>query len=387
MREMVPWRERYLVFGAPDLKKAEYEEVIACLDSRWLGTGPRVTRLENAFREYTGAGATAALNSCTAALQLAMRVLKIEPGSEVITTTMTFCATANAIVHAGCKPVLVDCDRRTMNIDVEDVKRVLTPRTRAIIPVHFAGRPCDVKGIMAIAESRGLFVIEDCAHAIEATVNGQHCGCFGDVGCFSFYATKNMTTVEGGMVTCRKQQFADRIASLGLHGMNKNARHRYSDDGFVHYDVVEPGFKCNMTDLAASLGLHQLARIEENLVHRQKIWDYYMHELKDLPLILPPPPEPGTRHALHLFICLVDDERTHVTRDQVLRRLHALKIGGGVHYRAVHQLDYYKRTCPDPGRFPNADYISERTFSIPLSAGMSQSDAEDVVRALRVALE
>ncbi|RYZ03130.1 MAG: DegT/DnrJ/EryC1/StrS aminotransferase family protein [Myxococcales bacterium] len=380
------WREKYLIFGAPDLGREEYEEVVACLDSRWMGTGPRTARLERDFRDYIGAAATVALNSCTAALQLSLQVLGIPPGSEVITSTMTFCATANAIIHAGSVPVLVDCERDSMNIDIAAVERAITPRTRAIVPVHFAGRPCDMKALMALAKKHDLFVVEDCAHAIESTIDGQHCGTFGDVGCFSFYATKNMTTVEGGMVTCRSQELADRVAILGLHGMSKDARKRYSDDGFVHYDVAQPGYKCNMTDLAASLGIHQLARVEKNLQRRQQLWDYYLRELADLPLILPAPPAPGTRHALHLFTCLVDDSRTSVTRDQLLRKLHLLKIGCGVHYRAVHVLDYYRRTYPHAGPFPHADFISERTFSIPLSPAVTDEDAADVVRALRLSL-
>lgn len=380
------WREKYLIYGSPALGREEYDEVTACLDSRWVGTGPRTARLEREFKQYIGAGATVALNSCTAALQLAVQVLGVPPGSEVIVPTMTFCATANAVVHAGCTPVLVDCERNTMNIDVVAVERAITPRTRAIIPVHFAGRPCNMTALMALAKKHGLFVIEDCAHAIESTIDGQHCGTFGDIGCFSFYATKNMTTAEGGMVSCRTQEMAERIAVLGLHGMSKDARKRYSDDGFVHYDVEQPGYKCNMTDLAASLGIHQLARIERNLVRRQALWDYYLRELADLPLILPIGPEPGTRHALHLFTCLVDDTKTQVTRDQLLKRLHLLKIGCGVHYRAVHLLGYYARTYPNAGPFQNADFISARTFSIPLSPAVTDEDAADVVRALRLSL-
>jgi dTDP-4-amino-4,6-dideoxygalactose transaminase len=386
--EHKPIRDRYLVFGAPDIQQPEYDEVKACMDSRWLGTGPRVAKLERAFSEYLGGTRgipTVALNSCTAALQLSMRVLRLPPGSEVITTTMTFCATANAIVHSGCVPVLVDCERDTMNIDISQIEAKITERTRAIVPVHFAGRPCDMKAIGEIAAKHNLYVIEDCAHAIESTIDGRHCGTFGDVGCFSFYATKNMTTAEGGMVACKTQEIADRIAVLALHGMSKDARKRYSDEGFVHYDVHEPGFKCNLTDLAASIGLHQLARLERNLARRQELWNYYMTELQGLPLILPPAPQAGTRHALHLFVCLVDDRKTEVTRDQVLSRLHKMSIGGGVHYRAVHLLDYYKRTYPLAGPFPNADFISARTFSIPLSPAVTNQDAADVVRALRLA--
>lgn len=383
---LTPWRDRYLTFGAPTIQRAEYEEVTACLDSGWIGTGPRVSRLEEAFRRYVGAPAVVAVNSCTAALQLALKVLAFEPGTEIITSTMTFCAAANAIVHAGCVPVLVDCERDTMNLDVAAAARAITPRTRAILPVHFAGRPCDMPAITALARARGLAVIEDCAHAIEATIDGQHCGTFGEFGCFSFYVTKNVTTAEGGVVTCRDQRLADRIAVLALHGMTKDARYRYRDDGYVQYDVYEPGFKHNLTDLAASLGLHQLARIEANWERRRALWDYYSAELRDLPLILPAPVPANVRHGLHLFTCLVDDTRTRISRDDVLRDLHYLRIGCGVHYRAIHLLDYYRRSLDHTGGYPNADYISDRTFSIPLSPGVTDEDAEDVVEALRVVL-
>ena len=309
---LTPWRDTYLVFGRPDLRREDYDEVIACLDSRWIGTGPRVTRLEQLFRSYVGAPAVVAVNSCSAALQLAARVLAFEPGSEIITSAMTFCATANAIVHAGCVPVLVDCERDSMNIDVATAARKITPRTRAILPVHFAGRPCDMPAIMVLAREHGLAVIEDCAHAIEATIDGQHCGTFGDFGCFSFYVTKNITTVEGGMVTCRDQVLADRIAVLALHGMTKDARYRYNDDGFVQYDVYEPGFKHNLTDIAAAVGLHQLERIGESWERRRILWEYYCDALRDLPLIVPAPVPKNIRHALHLFTCLVDDRQTRI---------------------------------------------------------------------------
>src|SRR5262249_37224575 len=235
------------------------------------GSGPRVERLERDFTAYVGARAAVAVNSGTAALHLALLALGLEPGAEVITTAMTFCATVNAIIHAGLVPVLADCERGTMNIDPADIARRITPRTRAIVPVHFAGRPCDMRAILEIAAAHNLRVVEDCAHAVEATVDGRHCGTLGDFGCFSFYVTKNMTTVEGGMVVCRAREDADRIKILALHGMSKDAWHRYRDEGFVHYDVVAPGFKYNLTDLAASMGIHQLARIERLWARRREL--------------------------------------------------------------------------------------------------------------------
>jgi len=385
---LVPWRDRYLVFGAPSLGEEERREVLACLESGWIGTGPRVARFEDEFRRYVGAPHAMAVNSCTAALHLALVALDLPKGSEVVTTAMTFCATANVILHAGYVPVFADCRRDTMNVDPDDVRRKIGPKTRALLPVHFAGRPCDMAALTAIAREHDLAVVEDCAHAIEATIDGRHCGTFGDFGCFSFYATKNLTTAEGGMVIARDPKHAERIKVLALHGMSKDAWHRYGDDGFVHYDVVEPGFKYNLTDLAAALGLHQLARLDAAWERRRVLWDYYLRELADLPLLLPPPPAPGTRHALHLFTCLVDDRRTAVTRDQVLQRLHALRIGAGVHYRAVHEHSYYRRTFGDRiGPLPNAEFVGRRTFSIPLSPAVTDDDAADVVRALRLALD
>jgi dTDP-4-amino-4,6-dideoxygalactose transaminase len=384
---MQPWRERYLVFGAPALGDEEVAEVLACIDSRWLGTGPRVARLQEDFRAYLGARAAVAVSSCTAALHLALLALDLEPGSEVLTSPMTFCATVNAIIHAGLRPVFADCERTTMNLDPVEAARRVTERTRVLLPVHFAGRPCDMTALGTLATTHGLRVIEDCAHAIETTIDGRHCGTFGDLGCFSFYVTKNVTTVEGGMIVARDPAVAERLAVLALHGMSKDAWKRYGDDGFVHYDVVAPGFKYNLTDLAASFGIHQLARVERSWERRRALWEYYLRELRDLPLVLPAPMPAGERHAHHLFTCLVDDTRTAVRRDQVLDGLHRLRIGAGVHYRAVHLHDYYRRTYDfREGDFPNAEWIGAHTFSIPLSPAVTDDDAADVVRALRMVL-
>ena len=384
---LTPWRERYLVFGAPHLAQAERDEVLACMDSGWLGTGPRAARLEREFAAYVGAPVAVGVSSGTAALHLALLALDLPRGAEVITTAMTFCATANAIVHAGATPVFADCERATLNLDPDDVRRKITPRTRALLPVHFAGRPCDMTALGAIAREHGLAIVEDCAHAIESTIDGRHCGTFGDLGCFSFYVTKNLTTVEGGMVVARDPARADPIPVLALHGMSKDAWHRYGDDGFEHYEVVTPGFKYNLTDLAASIGIHQLARLEENWARRRALWDYYLDALADLPLVLPSPTPPNVRHACHLFTCLLDDRRATLTRDQVLAGLHALRIGTGVHYRAAHEHRYYRETYgARTGSLPNAEWVSARTFSIPLSAAVTDADAADVVRALHVVL-
>jgi dTDP-4-amino-4,6-dideoxygalactose transaminase len=378
-----PWRDQYLVFGAPSIGPAERAEVAACLESGWLGSGPRVAELERRLAAYLDAPFAIAVSSGSAALHLALRVLDLPPGSEVIVPAMTFCATANAVVHAGSEPVFVDCDRATWNIDLDQVRRRITPRTRAIVPVHFAGRPCDMAALSQLATEHGLAVVEDAAHALEATLGGRHCGTLGSLGCFSFYVTKSLTTVEGGLVVARDAESAARIKTLALHGMSADAWRRFGDQGFVHYEVVEPGFKYNLTDLAASIGLHQLTGVEERWRRRQTIWQFYERALAPLPLQLPAPPAAGTRHALHLFSCLVDDGRTRVTRDEVLARLHALRIGAGVHYRPVHQHPWYRRAFGErTGPLPNAEWIGARTFSLPLSGDMSDGDAADVVRAL-----
>ncbi len=256
----------YVVFGAPLIGEEEIAEVVECLRSGWIGTGPRVARFEAAFAAYKGVSRdrVAAVNSCTAALHVAMIAAGLSPGAEVITTPLTFCATVNAILHAGLKPVLADVDEQSQCIDPDAIEAAISPRTEAIVPVHFAGRPCDMDRIMAIAKKHGLAVIEDCAHAIETELAGSKAGTFGDFGCFSFYATKNLTTAEGGMILGRDSERIARARILALHGMSKDAWHRFSDKGYRHYQVVECGFKYNMTDLQAALGLHQLARLEAN---------------------------------------------------------------------------------------------------------------------------
>ena len=380
-----PWRERFLVFGAPTIGADERDEVIACLESGWLGTGPRVAEFERRLGAYLDAPTAVAVSSCSAALHLALAALDLPPGSEVITSSMTFCATANAIVHAGYEPVFADCDPLTLNIDVADVRRKLTPRTRAILPVHFAGRPCDVAALGALAREHGLAVIEDAAHALEATVDGRHCGTFGDFGAFSFYVTKSVTTADGGLLVARDPGVADRLRRLTLHGMSADAWRRHGDDAAAHYEVLEPGFKYNLTDLAAAIGLHQLAGVEARWARRRALWQRYEEELAGLPIRLPAPPAAGMRHAFHLFTCLVDDARTAVARDEALARLRALRIGAGVHYRAVHLHPWYQRRYGErTGTLPGAEWVSARTFSLPLTAGMTDDDAADVVRALRL---
>lgn len=380
-------RKEFLVFGSPLIEDPEIREVADTLRSGWIGTGPKVKRFEDLVREYKGSRHAVAVSSCTAALHLALLALDLKPGDEVLTTPMTFCATLNAILHAGAKPVLVDCDRRTQNIDAAAIERGITRRTRAILPVHFAGRPCEMDGIMALARRRRLAVIEDCAHAFEAEYRGKKAGTFGDFGALSFYVTKNITTAEGGMVLTDKAGHADRIKILALHGMSKDAWKRFQDQGYKHYEVIYAGFKYNMTDIQAALGIHQVPRVDRYWRRRRELWRRYDAAFAGLPCILPAPPAAGTRHAYHLYTLLIDIDRLGRTRDEALQDLTARNIGTGVHYLALHLQPYYRKLLGHkPGDFPNAEFISERTLSIPLSPKLSDEDAADVIAAVRAAL-
>lgn len=375
------------MFGAPQISDAEIDEVVATMRSGWLGTGPKVARFEESFRQYVGAPHASAVHSCTAALHLALLACGLKPGDEVITTPMTFCATVNAIIHAGGTPVLADVDPATMNIDPRQIEQRISPRTRALVPVHFAGRACDMDAILAIAQRHGLAVIEDCAHAIETDYNGRRAGTFGDFGCFSFYVTKNVVTGEGGMVVSRKREHAERVRVLALHGMSKDAWKRFSDDGYRHYQVVECGFKYNMMDLQAAIGLHQLARVEENWIRRQNVWNQYQEAFSGLPIGLPAAPAPHSRHAFHLYTILVDDARCGVTRDAFLDAMTRNGIGVGVHYMSVPEHPYYReRFGWRPEDWPQAMCIGRQTVSLPLTAKLSDDDVQDVIQAVARAL-
>jgi dTDP-4-amino-4,6-dideoxygalactose transaminase len=387
LRGGAPVRRDYLVFGSPDIREPEIREVEETLRSGWIGTGPRVARFEEAFRAYTGARFAMALNSCTAGLHLAMIAVGVRPGDEVITCPMTFASTANAIIHLGAVPVFADCDRETFLIDPAEVERKLTPRTRAILPIHFAGRAADITRLTAIARAHDLRIVEDAAHAIETRHQGRKIGTLSDCTVFSFYVTKNVVTGEGGMVTTENPERADWIKVAGLHGLSRDAWKRYSDEGYRHYEVTFPGFKYNMTDMQAALGIHQLARVEAGLARREAVWRRYCDAFADLPLGLPPEPPAGDRHARHLFTILIDPARAGATRDQVMQALHAEGIGTGVHYRALHRHPYYReRFGYRPEDFPNADWVGERTLSLPFSTKLSDADVEDVIRAVRKVL-
>jgi dTDP-4-amino-4,6-dideoxygalactose transaminase len=378
--------EPYIIFGSPIIDQTAIDAVMRTMQTCWIGTGPRVHELETAFAEYVGAKYALATSSCTAALHLAMVTSGVGPGDEVITTPMTFCATANAIIHTGATPVFADCQKHGMNIDPDAVEAAITPRTKAILPVHFAGRPCDMDAIGTIAKRHGLLVIEDAAHATESVFRGKKVGAISNLSCFSFYVTKNMTTGEGGMVTTDDPDLAKRIKVLGLHGLSADAWNRFSDKGYKHYDVVYPGFKYNLTDLAASIGLAQLPHLAAWLERRAQVWSRYDAAFESLPVTRPAPPEHDTTHARHLYTLLVHDDAP-VSRDEFLGAMHQRRIGTGVHYRALHTHPYYReRWGFSPERFPNAYAIGERTVSLPLTPKLTDDEVERIIEGARAIL-
>lgn len=382
-RHAKPMRQSFLIFGSPLIGEQEIEEVIATLRGGWIGTGPRVEQFEKDMMAYTGAQHAVAVSSCTAALHLSLLVLGVGRGDEVITTPMTFAATANAIIHTGAKPVFVDVNRETMLLDPGRLEDAITPRTKAIMPVHLTGKLCSMDEIQSVAQKHSLFIVEDAAHCIEGRYHGRRVGSISDLTCFSFYVTKNLTTGEGGMVTTDNPDWAKRLRILALHGMDAHAYHRFGDRGYRHYEVVEAGFKNNMTDIQAALGIHQLRRLEESWERRNAIWNTYQNAFVDLPLHRPASDEPGTRHARHLYAIVVQKEECDNSRDQLLEHLAQHRIGTGVHYTPVHLHPFYRKMFGyKEGDFPNAEWIGKGTISLPFSAKLTDEDVNDVVSSL-----
>jgi dTDP-4-amino-4,6-dideoxygalactose transaminase len=376
-------RDTYLIFGSPVIGDQEIAEVVDSLRSGWVGTGPKVHRFEQMLSEFVGVPQVRCVSSCTAALILSMQVLGIGPGDEVLVPAMTFVASANAVEHAGARPVLVDSEPATGLIDLELAEAAITPRTKAIMPVHLAGRPIDMDRLNDLRDRRGVLVVEDAAHAIGAEWRGRRIGAFGNVAAFSFYVTKNITTIEGGALLTDSEPIAEEVERLAMHGLSLGAWQRFSDAGFRHYEVVRPGYKYNMTDVQASLGLRQLPRLDAWIDRRAELWDRYDELLAGLPLRTPEPPEAGSRHARHLYQVMIGADAA-LDRDRLVTALNDHNIGTGVHYRGVHLHPYYRdRYRLSPDDFPIATEISERTLSLPLSPKVSDRDQDDVVAALR----
>jgi dTDP-4-amino-4,6-dideoxygalactose transaminase len=370
-------------FAPPSIEPAEIEAVVATLKSGWLTTGPRVAAFEKAFADYTGARHAVALNSGTAALHLSLLAAGIGEGHEVLTTPLTFCATANAIIHTGATPRFVDVDPVTFNVDPALVERAVTARTRGLLPVHFAGRPAALPELQTIARFRGLALIEDAAHCVEGVSSGRRIGSIGDFTCFSFYATKNLTTGEGGMVTTDDVKAAAFIRAASLHGLSRAAWSRYAPGASGEYDVLLAGFKYNMMDIQAALGLRQLARLDTMRARRARIWAAYDRAFASLPLTTPAAVAPGDIHARHLYTVLVDPDRAGISRDELAMRLHTRGISTSRHFKALHLHSYYQRRFDlARGQFPVAERISDTTLSLPLSAGMTAKSVDRVIEAV-----
>ncbi|HEU0120894.1 MAG TPA: DegT/DnrJ/EryC1/StrS aminotransferase family protein [Bryobacteraceae bacterium] len=379
-------RHSFLPYALPSIGEDEIAEVADTLRSGWLSTGPKVKRFEQDFAAYTGAAHAIAVSSCTAALHIALAAHNVGPGDEVIVPTMTFCATANVVAHLGATPVIVDVDADGL-ATVETIGRAITDRTRAIVPVHYGGQACDIDAILQLASSSGLPVIEDAAHAIGCQYKGKRIGGFGAATAFSFYATKNMTTGEGGMITTDDASLAARMRQLALHGMSRDAWNRYGAAGSWYYEVAEPGFKSNMTDMQAAIGIHQLRRLDSFIVRRQQLAALYRQTLSGLPGLTLPVERPGRNHVYHLFPVHVDASTAACDRSTLIQRLRENNVGASVHFIPLHRHPYYQQTLIGSGSaFPVADQLFDGLLSLPLYPGMSDDDVHYVSSVVRKAV-
>ncbi len=378
-------RKDFLVFGKPHIGKEEIDEVVKTLKSGWLGTGPKVELFEKKFTEYIGCKYSMAVNSATAGLHLALKTLGIGKGDEVITTPMTFCSTVNVIAHCQATPIFTDIDKDTWNIDTEEVEKKITKKTKAIIPVHLHGRPCEMDKIIQIAKKHKLYIIEDAAHALEAEYKKRKIGNIGDITVFSFYVTKNLTTAEGGMVTTNNNKWAEMIKIMSLHGLSRDAYKRYNTKVFRHYEAIVPGFKYNMTDIQASLGVHQLKRIENNCKIRTRYWEMYNEAFAKLPeLITPAKENKSIFHAKHLYAILIKPETMKINRDRFINELIKRNVGTGIHFLPVHLHPYYRKTFNYKVEdFPNAEFVGSRTISLPLSPVMTEKDVRYIISSVK----
>ncbi len=379
-----PTRNKFLPFAFPDIRDEEIEEVIDTLRSGWITTGKKTKRFEEEFREYIGCEHAIALSSCTAALHLALVAADIGKGDEVITTPFTFAATGEVINYVGATPVFVDIEEDTYNVDPNKIEDAITPQTKAIIPVHYAGQPCDMDRILKIAKKYDLIIIEDAAHALGAKYKGKKVGTIGDISAFSFYATKNLTTAEGGMVTTNNSEYAERIRILSLHGMSRDAWRRYEDKASWYYEILDVGYKYNMTDIQASLGIHQLAKFERFQEIRRRYAELYTDELKDVEGVTTPHVRFDVQHAWHLYTILIDEKVLGINRARFIEKLNRENIGTSVHFIPLHLHPYYQRTYGyKRGDFPNAEYVYDRIISLPLYPSMSKDDVGDVINAIK----
>lgn len=376
-------RSEWLPFHRPTIDADDIAAVVATLRSGWLTTGPATRRFEQAFARAIGAQHAIALSSGTAALHLALRVLGVQPGDDVVVPTYTFAATAEVVTYLGARPVLADVDPDTGNLRAEDVVRVLGPKTRAVVPVHLGGLPCEMAAIRELADGAGFAIVEDAAHAFPARIGRYDVGTLGDAAAFSFYATKTMTTGEGGMLVLRDPALVEQARVLALHGMSRDAWRRYSAAGTWRYDILASGYKYNLTDIAAALGTSQLRKARALHARRRVLAARYSRGLRSLDAIETPRGRPGTEHAWHLYMIRLRPEMLRIGRDAFIDELHARNIGTSVHFIPLHLHSYYQQVWGyRPGAFPNAEALFEDVLSLPLYPAMSDDDADDVIAAV-----
>ncbi len=370
----------FLPFHLPDIGEEEIQSVVETLRSGWLTTGIKTKQFEREFADWVGASHAVALNSCTAALHLALEAVGVTAGDEVIVPTMTFAATAEVVHYCRAVPILVDCKRDTFNIDVEALEQAISPKTKAIIPVHFAGQPCEMDRILEIARVRNIKVIEDAAHALPAKYQGETVGTIGDITCFSFYATKTMTTGEGGMATTENSEWAERMRVLSLHGISRDAVNRYTPEGSWYYEICFPGYKYNMTDMASALGIPQLRKCHEFRKIRHRYAMRYNEAFKDLPEVLVPQVQKDIEHAWHLYVIQLDLERLRIGRDEMIDLLKQEGIGTSVHFIPLHLHPFYRHNSTYPSEmFPVANQVFARIISLPIYPKMSDADVQHVI--------
>lgn len=379
-----PVRKEFLPFARPSIGNEEVAAVTEVLKSGWLTTGPKTKQLEQEFARFIGSKYAVAVNSCTVGLHLALAALGIKSGDEVIVPSYTFAATANVVVHCGAKPVFAEIREEDFGLDPDDVRKRITKKTRAIIPVHFAGQPCDIGALKEIAEKHDLQVVEDCAHVSGATYAGKKAGRFGKVAAFSFYATKNITTGEGGMLVTEDEDLAKRFEVLRLHGMSREAWKRYGKEGNWQYEIIEAGYKYNLSDLHSALGLVQLKRVEELYRKRKAIAGYYAKALADSEALILPKELPGRSHDWHLYAVRLRLDRLRIDRARFIEALAKENIGASVHFIPLHLQPYYQRTFGyAKGMLPVTEKAFEGEVSLPLYPAMLEHDREEVVHAVK----
>jgi dTDP-4-amino-4,6-dideoxygalactose transaminase len=375
-------RQTFLPYCLPQIGQEEIDEVVDSLRSGWITTGPKVKLFEERFAAYCGVRHAIAVNSCTAALHIALTAMDVGPGDEVIVPTLTFCSTANVVAHLGARPVIVDIDEH-YQISVEAIRRAIDKKTKVIIPVHYAGQAADLNEIRMLAARCGIRVLEDAAHASGSEYAGRRIGSHSDAAAFSFYATKNMTTGEGGMITTNNEDLAARMRLLALHGMSRDAWKRYTQAGSWYYEVLEPGYKDNMTDVAAAMGLHQLAKLDAFTRRRQQLAARYDHSLGRLGCFKLMQERPNRNHVYHLYPVEILPNTIAITRDQVIECLKHHNIGTSVHFIPLHRHPYYRDTFNySREQFPVAERVFSNILSLPLYPKMSDQDADEVIEAL-----